>query len=725
MKFSTPIELKLSDDLSIIVPSAWLNSKGFPIAECQLYNGALLHSDTVAISNNTARQKFVKSVLKRATVEAGEIEAALLEIGGSITTTLAEDLAADKDDRKPTQSTKLIEIAGDAELFRDPNGETYATIQVNDHKETWRLKTGGFRNWLLGRYYKETGGSANAQALQDALGVLNAKATFEGPENPVFLRVGAANGRTYVDLCNDKWEVVEIGPDGWRVISDPPVKFRRTPGMLALPYPVAGGAIEELRQFVNIGSDADWVLFCSWLVQALRPVGPYPVLAFHGEQGSSKSTSQTFARCLIDPNASPLRTEPRSEHDLIIAANNGWVIALDNLSNVSIGLSNSLCRLSTGGGFSVRQLYTDSEEVLYNTMRPAMLNGIAEVVNRSDLLDRTLIVYLPRITEDNRRTMAELSAEFESARPRVLGALFNAVSAALKNLPTTNLERKPRMADFALWASAAEEGFGFNKGLFIDAYMGNRETSNELVIEASPVAQTICTLVEKEKLWTGSAKELLTELNSIADEKTQHQRTWPRQPNLLSARLRNLGPNLRAAGVEVEFGNREGHKGKKIIRLEWCGQTSSASSAPTAQSLNTKNSTDEEARSADGPVNAEDAYTDSTKTSSASGDSANCNKPNVKPKTADDAGDAGDQMQADSSRPPAQVSFIVTREMRQALADLGYGNNEVDQMTHTEARQIIDSNQVKASEPEFRLCPTCGNEGIKYSDCAECGDLIR
>jgi hypothetical protein len=88
------------------------------------------------------------------------------------------------------------------------------------------------------------------------------------------------------------------------------------------------------------------------------------------------------------------------------------------------------------------------------------------------------------------------------------------------------------------------------------------------------------------------------------------------------------------------------------------------------------------------------------------------------------AAGAGDQIQADYDT-AAVAPFKVTCEMRQALADLGYGKNEVDQMTHAEARQIIDSNQTKASEPEFRFCPTCGNEGIKYSDCTECGDLIR
>ena len=46
-------------------------------------------------------------------------------------------------------------------------------------------------------------------------------------------------------------------------------------------------------------------------------VGPaYPVLLLQGEQGSAKSSAERLVRALVDPSAAPLRTTPRSEHDL-------------------------------------------------------------------------------------------------------------------------------------------------------------------------------------------------------------------------------------------------------------------------------------------------------------------------------------------------------------------------------------------------------------------------
>jgi len=90
--------------------------------------------------------------------------------------------------------------------------------------------------------------------------------------------------------------------------------------MASLPHPVAGGSIEELWPFVNVPDDEQRVMAVSWLVTALRPTGPYPVLILQGEQGSAKSTTARVLRSLVDPSSVPLRTAPRNEQDLAIHA---------------------------------------------------------------------------------------------------------------------------------------------------------------------------------------------------------------------------------------------------------------------------------------------------------------------------------------------------------------------------------------------------------------------
>ena len=155
-----------------------------------------------------------------------------------------------------------------------------------------------------------------------------------GPELPVFTRMAEKDGAIYLDLANDQWEAVEVTPVGWRIISDPPVKFRRTKGMLPLPYPVRGGSIEELRRFVDALDDTTWRLLVAFLIAAMRPTGPYPVLILQGEQGTAKSTTERVLRELVDPSTAPLRTISRDERDLAIAGTNSWCIVFDNLSGI-------------------------------------------------------------------------------------------------------------------------------------------------------------------------------------------------------------------------------------------------------------------------------------------------------------------------------------------------------------------------------------------------------
>jgi hypothetical protein len=281
---------------------------------------------------------------------------------------------------KLTQVKRLLRLGAEAELFHTPAGDLFASIPVNEHVENWPLKSRQFRQWLLRRYYLETQGAPKNQALQEAIGVFESRANFEGPEYPAFTRLAERDGRIYLDLGNDAWEAVEIDPDGWRVLSDVPVKFRRARGMSSLPTPVrGGGSVNELKRFVNVASQQDWMLLVAWLVGAFRPHGPYPILTLHGEQGSAKSTTSRVLRALLDPNTAPLRGEPRDLRDVMIAAANGWIISFDNLSHIPHWLSDALCRLATGGGFSTRELYTDSEEVLFDAQRPAILNGIEEL----------------------------------------------------------------------------------------------------------------------------------------------------------------------------------------------------------------------------------------------------------------------------------------------------------------------------------------------------------
>ena len=75
---------------------------------------------------------------------------------------------------------------------------------------------------------------------------------------------------------------------------------------------------------------------------------------------------------------------------------------------------------------------------------------------RGDLLNRTISLSLPAIESSSRRTEQELWRAFDDAQPRILGALYDAVSSAIRTLPDIHFEDLPRMADALVWVTAAE-----------------------------------------------------------------------------------------------------------------------------------------------------------------------------------------------------------------------------------------------------------------------------
>ncbi len=480
-----------------------------------------------------------------------------------------------------SQATLLVEAAEQVgiELFHTDTHDAYAVVTVGDHRETWPVKAKGFRRWLQRLYYTRHGKAAGNQAVQDAIGVLEGKALFEAAEQPVAVRVADHHGAIWLDLANQRWEAVEITPGGWRVVADPPVRFRRPAGARPLPVPVPGGSLGELRGFCNLDDDG-WKLVLGFLAVTLRPVGPYPVLNLLGAQGSAKTTTAKALRDLVDPAVAGLRAEPKDERDLAIAATNSQIVGYDNLSAIPTWLSDALCRLATGGGFATRELYSDAEQALFDFQRPVVLTGIEELAVRGDLADRSLLVDLAALDDAARRDEASFWADYQAARPRLLGALLDAASLALRRLPTVHLDRLPRLADFALWVVAAAPALGMDAGEFLAAYEHNRAAANAMAVEALPVASVVCRFAQQQRSWTGTATHLLAALNKDAPPDVDRRaRTWPKTAKALSDALRRTQPNLAKVGVQVAF-SRTGDS--RTIELGWTEGADPASPASPA-----------------------------------------------------------------------------------------------------------------------------------------------
>ena len=460
--------------------------------------------------------------------------------------------SGDEKQKRTPQADKLIELSMDAKLFHDADGNCYADLDIDGHRETRRVKCKEFSGWLKRRYFESENAAPNNEAMATAIGMIEAHAHYKAPERKVFVRSGGMDGKIYIDLCDAAWRAVEIDVEGWRIVNEPPVRFRRSAGMQPLPIPVHGGTVGTLKDYLNVRSGDDFILAVSWLLAALRNTGPYPVLALAGEHGSAKSTFSLILRRLCDPNTAPLRSLPREDRDLFIAASNSHVLAFDNISGLPAWISDTLCRLATGGGFATRTLFTDQDETLFSASRPIILNGIEEIVTRPDLADRSIFLTLDPIPRDRRRLEKEILAAFELDCPKIFGTLLTALSGGLQRLPYTRLDDLPRMADFALWAAACEASL-WDDGAFQAAYSRNIDGAVESVIEADAVACAVRDLMADRDEWEGTAAFLLVELSGIVSERVAKSKTWPADPIRMSGRLRRAAPLLRKIGVGIVF----------------------------------------------------------------------------------------------------------------------------------------------------------------------------
>jgi len=368
-----------------------------------------------------------------------------------------------------TMVDRLVELVEEAgTLFTTPEGEPHAALSIDGHVETHEIRGTRFRRWIRGHFYATERNRLEAQAeqaaerliqqlggmlpptgipvkkpavvrdqtLSDAIAQLEAKADYERRVEEAYVRVGHHDGKIYVDLGSDKWEVVEIGPEGWHIIDTPPIRFVRPKGMLELPHPEKGGALEDFKNVLPLSDSEEdtkaWTLIAAFLMVGLRPDHPeFPIMIVLGPQESGKSVTCRMIRNILDPNKVEDTGSPRSMEELHIDAECSWLLGYDNLTSIPGWLSDALCRISTGSAFTKRTHYTNRDREIFTATQPQIMNGIADVVSKGDIVSRGLMVTLS--PPEERREKSEVWKEFFDARPKILGALYDAVATGLKS----------------------------------------------------------------------------------------------------------------------------------------------------------------------------------------------------------------------------------------------------------------------------------------------------
>ena len=402
----------------------------------------------------------------------------------------------------------------------------------------------GYRAELARRYYDEHDTVPGAQALTDACMVLEGKAAQTDPR-PLHLRVAESNGVSYVDLGGPDCQVIHIKGGTWEIVDSAPVLFKRTKLTGVMADPQRGGDIEMLWRFALV-TDTDRPIVLAALVHALiQPHTPHPVLGLMGEQGLTKSSTSRVLVELIDPSPVPLRQPPRDPESWSTAAAASWVVGLDNLSDISAWLSDSLCRAVTGDGLVKRALYTDGDVSVTRFRRCVIINGIDVGAMRGDLAERVALADLAPLHPDHRKTEEELAEAWAQQRPAIFGALLDLAARVHRRLPDVKVQRPPRMADFARVLAAVDAELG------TDGLARYRERAGRLAADSLTADEFISRLLAQRHSCDGdTAAQILDELTPLGKE-WRKPKDWPKNARAVTTLLKRHAPAMRQLGWNV------------------------------------------------------------------------------------------------------------------------------------------------------------------------------
>lgn len=453
---------------------------------------------------------------------------------------------------KETQAETIIRLTEEkgAVFFHDDVKMTYVSVINKEHREVWRIDSEVFHLWLGNIYFSAKKKTANSNCLQQAKEIFKAKALFENIKNVLLeTRVAKTDNVLWYNLCNENWQAVKITKDGWEIDNNPPILFKRYDHQKCQLIPNKEGDIKRILKYINL--QENHTLFLCWLVSCFIPSFPHAMPIFFGEKGAAKTTACVLLKKLIDPSELETLTIPKSARSLAINLQQHWFLPFDNISHIDYETSDTLCRAITGGGIQQRKLYTDDDDYIFKFQKCLALNGINNVANRPDLLDRAILIKLQRIDESCRRELSALTLKFEEDMPYILGGIFDTLVKAINIYPTVHLDNLPRMADFARWGYAIGQALGDLGKKFIDEYNSNQEARNIEILNTDIIATLIIGFMQDKHEWSGFISELYNKLLDLAPQygiKT-NDKNFPKQPNILSRRLNNLQSNLKQAGI--------------------------------------------------------------------------------------------------------------------------------------------------------------------------------
>ncbi|MCA0205157.1 MAG: hypothetical protein LCH92_12500 [Proteobacteria bacterium] len=457
-------------------------------------------------------------------------------------------------DRKGDQTKVILDdVVGSLKLFRDPDGTAYARVGP---RRVMRIDSIEFADWLRRAAYS-SGVTPSQEQIGLVVGIARAHA-HETVED-VHLRVAKVGPRIYVDLCDAEDRVLVISAEGIDLIDgdhECPVVFRRS---RQLPLRLADGTLDDIRSMVNMDDD-QFAIFMACAVKMFFPDTPSPIVNLIGEYGSAKTSTTRVMRSLIDPVTAMVAPGGEKPDDVLIRAWHNYVLTLENMSDLT-KLSDTLCGITTGMGFEVRQLFTNGDLFSIWVRRPVIVNGIDPSKYAADLISRMVEIEL--VKPERRMLESEFERRLADSAPRMFGAVVGLVSNVLKVLPQIDpydFADNVRLAEFGAIGEATARVLGKEPGWFISVMVEAQAIAQDEAADDSVTMQALEAMQEpvaRQGKFLGTPQELLEVMRQSAEARGMNLARLPLTAATLSRELNQLKPALRKRGWQIDKKSRK------------------------------------------------------------------------------------------------------------------------------------------------------------------------
>lgn len=473
--------------------------------------------------------------------------------------------------RPETQA--LLELTQGTRLLVDEHYEPYIVFESPEKRMVVGVLTAEFKRHLSALYQNKYSRAPQRVALAEAVREIETRAAAEGVVGIVHLRRAMTEDGLWLDLGDNLGRVVQIANEGWRVLRNAPVYFRRYRHQLPLPVPEAGGDAELFRGMLPVTDPGDLMLLMAWLIAAYNPIIPVPMLVLTGPKGSGKTTLARILRRLIDPSRAEIMGLP-AEAVFAQVLDHHALPVFDNLGQLTARQANLLCRAVTGLSLVKRRNYTDSDDVILGERRPMIVTALEAPSDAPDWMDRALVLRLAPIQRQVRFEEVRIMGMFEKQQAKFLGLMMSRLSAAYAFYRTMPLPQGlPRMADFAVWGQAMAASTGADPKMFLAALERNSYFQNEALLERDETGQAVLQFMHDKTEWKGTVQELMTAMQTMKQAHT------PKNPTRLGIELRRLQLNFNQHGIALES-RRENGRRTLILKNQRIGDKKTAEPNP-------------------------------------------------------------------------------------------------------------------------------------------------